>query len=69
MRDYAEGRGLRLTQENQGYYGYNEAMRAHVEDVSYDKLLKNARQKNQVFFDKLFNAKAEDLVHPELAGR
>ena len=68
MRDSAEGRGLRLTQDNQGYYGYNEAIGAYVEVISYDKLLKNARQRNQVFFDKLFNAKAEDLVHPELAG-
>lgn len=66
MRDSAEGRGLRLTQDNQGYYGYNEAIGAYVEVISYDKLLKNARQRNQVFFDKLFNAKTKDLVHPEL---
>ena len=69
MRDSAEGRGLRLTQDNQGYYGYNEAIGAYVEVISYDKLLKNARQRNQVFFDKLFNAQPGDLVQPELVGQ
>ena len=69
MRDSAVGRGLRLTQDNEGYYGYNEGIGAYVEVISYNKLLKNARQRNQVFFDKLFDAKAEDLVHPELAGQ
>ncbi len=69
MRDSAVGRGLRLTQDNEGYYGYNEGIGAYVEVISYNKLLKNARQRNQVFFDKLFDAKVEDLVHPELAGQ
>lgn len=69
MRDSAEGRGLRLTQDNEGYYGYNEGIGAYVEVISYNKLLKNARQRNQVFFDKLFDAKVGDLVHPELVGQ
>ena len=69
MRDSAVGRGLRLTQDNEGYYGYNEGIGAYVEVISYNKLLKNARQRNQVFFDKLFDAKVEELVHPELAGQ
>lgn len=69
MMDSAVGRGLRLTQDNEGYYGYNEGIGAYVEVISYNKLLKNARQRNQVFFDKLFDAKVEDLVHPELAGQ
>lgn len=69
MKDSAVGRGLRPTQDNEGYYGYNEGIGAYVEVISYNKLLKNARQRNQVFFDKLFDAKVEDLVHPELAGQ
>ena len=52
MRDSAVGRGLRLTQDNEGYYGYNEGIGAYVEVISYNKLLKNARQRNQVLFDK-----------------
>ena len=69
MKDSAEGRGLRQTQDRQGYYGYNETYGAYVEVISYDKLLKNARQRNQVFFDKLFNSKASDLTHPEIIGK
>ncbi len=69
MKDSAVGRGLRPTQDNEGYYGYNEGIGAYVEVISYNKLLKNARQRNQVFFDKLFDAKAEDLAHPDLAGQ
>ncbi len=69
MKDSAVGRGLRPTQDNEGYYGYNEGIGAYVEVISYNKLLKNARQRNQVFFDKLFDAKVEELVHPELAGQ
>ena len=69
MKDSAVGRGLRPTQDNEGYYGYNEGIGAYVEVISYNKLLKNARQRNQVLFDKLFDAKAEDLVHQELAGQ
>ena len=69
MKDSAEGRGLRQTQDRQGYYGYNETYGAYVEVISYDKLLKNARQRNQVFFDKLFNSKASDLTHPEVIGK
>ena len=66
MRDSAVRSSLRLTQDKEGYYGYNDEIGAYVEVISYDKLLKNARQRNQAFFDKLFNPKADDLVHPEL---
>lgn len=69
MKDSAEGRGLRITQDGQGYYGYNDSFGAYVEVISYDKLLKNARQRNEIFFDKLFDAKESDLEHPELIDR
>ena len=69
MRDSAVRSSLRLTQDKEGYYGYNEEIGAYVEVISYNKLLKNARQRNQAFFDKLFNPKAVDLVHPELVGQ
>ena len=69
MRDSAVRSSLRLTQDKEGYYGYNEEIGAYVEVISYNKLLKNARQRNQAFFDKLFNPKADDLVHPELVGQ
>ena len=36
-----------------------------IEVISYDKLLKNAKQRNRALFDKLFAPKASDLKHPE----
>ena len=46
-----------------------EVYGAYVEVISYDKLLKDAKQRNKALFDKLFEPKAKDLVHPELLGR
>lgn len=66
MHDSAKGAGLILTQDREGYFGYVPSYGAYVEVISYDKLLKDAKQRNQVLFDKLFNAKANDLAYPEL---
>lgn len=62
----AENAGLTKTQDGEGYFGFNPSRGAYVEVISYDKLLKDAKQRNQVLFDKLFGAKAEDLAFPEL---
>ena len=62
----AENAGLTKTQDGEGYFGFNPARGAYVEVISYDKLLKDAKQRNQVLFDKLFGAKVENLAFPEL---
>lgn len=62
----AENAGLTKTQDSEGYFGFNPARGAYVEVISYDKLLKDAKQRNQVLFDKLFGAKVENLAFPEL---
>lgn len=69
MKDSAEGRGLTKTQDNEGYFGFNSTYGAYVEVISYDKLLKDAKQRNRALFDKLFEPKADELVHPEMAGQ
>ena len=61
----AENAGLTKTQDSEGYFGFNPARGAYVEVISYDKLLKDAKQRNQVLFDKLFGAKVENLAFPE----
>ena len=66
MRESAERSDLILTQDKQGYFGYSKTYGAYVEVISYDKLLKDARQRNQVLFDKLFVPKSDDIFHPEL---
>jgi hypothetical protein len=45
--------GLVKTADNQGFYGYNPGYRAYIEFISYSKLLSDAKQRNQVFFEKL----------------
>jgi len=66
MCESAENAGLTKTQDNQGYFGYNPSRGAYVEVISYDKLVKDARQKNQALFDKLFTPKSDDLLYPEI---
>lgn len=69
MRDSAESRGLTETQDKEGYFGFNPTYGAYVEVISYDKLLKDAKQRNRALFDKLFEPKSKDLMHPELVGQ
>ena len=64
----AELASLTRTQDGQGYFGYNPSRGAYIEVISYDKLLKDAKQRNQVLFDKLFNPKNGDVSFPELLG-
>ena len=62
----AKRAGLVMTQDNEGYFGYNSAIGTYIEVISYDKLLKDAKQRNRVLFDKLFEPKLDDLKHPEV---
>lgn len=58
----AENAGLYKTPDGEGYYGFNSARGAYIEVISYNKLLKDAKKRNQVLFDKLFNPKANQLL-------
>jgi len=53
LEQYAHKAELEKTPDNQGFYGYKKFYRAYIEFVSYTKLLNDAKQRNQVFFDKL----------------
>lgn len=45
--------GLRPTHDALGYFGFNEAYRAYVEVISFDRLITAAIERNRAFFDKL----------------
>jgi hypothetical protein len=45
--------GARKTPDNLGYYGFNEALNAYYEIISYAKLLDDAKKRNRVLFEKL----------------
>lgn len=49
----AENANLTLTPDAQGYFGFNSAMRAYVEVISFDKLVSDAERRNRILFDKL----------------
>lgn len=58
----AENAGLNKTPDGEGYFGYNAPRGAYIEVISYDKLVKDAKKRNQVLFDKLFRPKANQLL-------
>ena len=69
LKKSAARAGLVPTQDGEGYFGYNPTVGTYIEVISYDKLLKDAKQRNRALFDKLFEPKSEDLVHPEQIGQ
>jgi hypothetical protein len=49
----AQNKGMIPTPDNLGYYVYNPALAAYVEIISYTKLLRDAKKRNRILFDKL----------------
>lgn len=58
----AENAGLNKTPDGEGYFGYNTPRGTYIEVISYNKLVKDAKKRNQVLFDKLFRPKADQLI-------
>ena len=53
MVERCELQGLHITSDRMGYFGYNAPLRAYIEVSSFDQLLRSARERNRVFFDRL----------------
>lgn len=49
----AQNKGMLSTPDNLGYYVYNPNLSAYVEIISYTKLLRDAKKRNRILFDKL----------------
>lgn len=62
LKKDAANAGLTRTPDGGGYFGYNSPRGAYIEVISYDKLLKDAKQRNQVLFDKLFEPKVNEII-------
>ena len=41
------------TPDNLGFYRYNDKLNAHIEILSYDKIINDARKRNKILFEKL----------------
>ena len=50
------------TPDGEGFFGYNPVKGAYIEIISYEKLVKDAKKRNQVLFDKLFRPKSDEII-------
>jgi len=53
MKKRCRRANLRITSDGLGYFGYNEPSHAYIEVISFDQLVKSAKERNRSFFDKL----------------
>jgi len=53
LQRLAENAMLIRTPDNMGYYGYNQNRDSYIEIISYQKLVADARKRNQILFKKL----------------
>ena len=63
MRTHCLNSSLLATSDNMGYSGYNQGRHAYIEVISYNKLLADAKKRNDIFFNKLFEPKLEKIKH------
>ncbi len=63
MVRHCKDAGLRKTPDGQGYYGYQSERNAYYEVISYTKLLTDAKKRNQILFEKLFEPKISEVIH------
>ena len=54
MRTHCLNSSMLPTSDNMGYTGFNTYRHMYTEVISYNKLLTDARKRNEILFDKLF---------------
>lgn len=53
LKQIIENRNYKPTPDGMGYFYFHEQYNAYIEVISYDKLLKDAKKKNRILFNKL----------------
>jgi len=53
LRKFAKDAGYKPLPDNDGFFNFNDNYNLYVEIISFDKLLKDSKQRNKVLFDKL----------------
>lgn len=66
MERVCKDAGMRPTPDGMGYYGYQPARNAYFEAISYNKLLSDAKKRNQILFDKLFSPRISEVIHQDV---
>ncbi|HOV79409.1 MAG TPA: ATP-binding protein [Bacillota bacterium] len=59
IREQAGNADLRPMPDGLGFFGYNITHGCYIEVISYEKLIEDARKRNQILFDKLYLPKKE----------
>jgi hypothetical protein len=62
LKEDAKFAGLRITPDGEGYFGYNPDPGAYIEVISFDKLIRDANERNRILFDKLFTPSARTIL-------
>lgn len=62
LKEDAKFSGLRITPDGEGYFGYIPDPGAYIEVISFDKLLRDAKERNQILFDKLFTPNIRTVI-------
>lgn len=63
MRTHCLNSGLIPMADNLGYTGFNQYRHSYIEVISYNKLLSDAKKRNEILFDKLFSPKISEVNH------
>lgn len=53
MRKFAEEQGFTVLPDNDGYFNYNRNYYLYTEIISFDKLIRDSKNRNKVLFEKL----------------
>lgn len=53
LRGILQNSDYNITADGEGYYTYNKNINAHIEIIPFDKVVRNARQRNKMFFKQL----------------
>lgn len=62
LKEDAKFAGLHITSDGEGYFGHNPDPGAYIEVISFEKLLRDAKERNQVLFDKLFSPTVRNIL-------
>jgi hypothetical protein len=53
LRSFAKDAGYKPLPDNDGFFSYNDNYSMYIEIISFDKLVKDSKQRNKVLFEKL----------------
>ena len=63
MRTHCLNSGLIPSADNLGFTGFNQYRHSYIEVISYNKLLCDAKKRNEILFEKLFSPKLSEVIH------